>query len=392
MYQPLADKIRPKTLDDVVGQRHLLGENGLLRRVIESGSIPNLIFYGPSGVGKTTVASIIAQQTDRKLYHLNATTAGIADIKAIIDELDTFLAPNGALVYLDEIQYFNKKQQQSLLEFIETGKITLIASTTENPYFYIYNAILSRCTVFEFKPVEDGVADYIAQAVGGDVRKALGAVELLVSGAGADGITLADAQQAAQRSNMRYDRDGDNHYDILSALQKSVRGSDPDAALHYLARLLEAGDMISAARRMLVIASEDIGLAYPQCAAIVKACVDSAFQLGLPEARIPLAEAIILMATAPKSNSAINGIDAAIADIRAGRAGDIPAHLKDAHYGGAKKLGRGLTYQYPHMYPDHWVQQEYLPEELRGAQYYEYGPNKTEQAAKAYWNKVKGSK
>ena len=296
MYQPLADKIRPKTLDDVVGQQHLLGKNGLLRRVIESGSIPNLIFYGPSGVGKTTVASIIAKQTDRKLY-----------------ELDTFLTPNGALVYLDEIQYFNKKQQQSLLEFIETGKITLIASTTENPYFYIYNAILSRCTVFEFKPVEAsdmqravdrafvlaldgrdipveaGVASHIAQAVGGDVRKALGAVELLVSGAGENGITLADAQQAAQRSNMRYDRDGDSHYDILSALQKSIRGSDPDAAVHYLARLLEAGDMISAARRMLVIASEDIGLAYPQCAAIVKACVDSAFQLGLPEARIPLA-------------------------------------------------------------------------------------------------------
>ena len=389
MYQPLADKIRPKTLDDVVGQRHLLGENGLLRRVIESGSIPNLIFYGPSGVGKTTVASIIAQQTDRKLYHLNATTAGIADIKAIIDELDTFLAPNGALVYLDEIQYFNKKQQQSLLEFIETGKITLIASTTENPYFYIYNAILSRCTVFEFKPVE--AAD-MRRAVERALKLAMGAVELLVSGAGADGITLADAQQAAQRSNMRYDRDGDSHYDILSALQKSVRGSDPDAALHYLARLLEAGDMISAARRMLVIASEDIGLAYPQCAAIVKACVDSAFQLGLPEARIPLAEAIILMATAPKSNSAINGIDAAIADIRAGRAGDIPAHLKDTHYGGAKKLGRGLTYQYPHMYPNHWVQQEYLPEELRGAQYYEYGPNKTEQAAKAYWDRVKNQK
>ena len=295
MYQPLADKIRPKTLDDVVGQQHLLGKNGLLRRVIESGSIPNLIFYGPSGVGKTTVASIIAKQTDRKLYHLNATTAGIADIKAIIDELDTFLTPNGALVYLDEIQYFNKKQQQSLLEFIETGKITLIASTTENPYFYIYNAILSRCTVFEFKPVEasdmqravdrafmlaldgrdipveSGVASHIAQAVGGDVRKALGAVELLVSGAGENGITLADARQAAQRSNMRYDRDGDSHYDILSALQKSIRGSDPDAAVHYLARLLEAGDMISAARRMLVIASEDIGLAYPQCAAIVKA-------------------------------------------------------------------------------------------------------------------------
>nr|WP_300182981.1 replication-associated recombination protein A [uncultured Agathobaculum sp.] len=414
MYQPLADKIRPKTLDDVVGQRHLLGKTGLLRRMIESGTIPNMIFYGPSGVGKTTVASIIAKQTERRLYHLNATTAGIADIKAIIDELDTFLAPNGALVYLDEIQYFNKKQQQSLLEFIETGKMTLIASTTENPYFYVYNAILSRSTVFEFKPIEavdmeraverafslaigdknipvgGGVAAYIAQAVGGDVRKALGAVELLVLGAGADGVTLADAQQAAQRSNMRYDRDGDSHYDILSALQKSIRGSDPDAALHYLARLLEAGDMISAARRMLVIASEDIGLAYPQCAAIVKALVDSAFQLGLPEARIPLAEAVILMATAPKSNSAAAAIDAAMADVRAGRTGDIPAHIKDAHYGGAAKLGRGLTYQYPHAFPNHWVAQQYLPNEIKNAHYYDYGPNKVEQAAKAYWARIKG--
>ena len=416
MYQPLADKIRPKTLDDVVGQQHLLGPNGLLRRVIESGNIPNLIFYGPSGVGKTTVASIIAKQTERKLYHLNATTAGIADIKAIIDELDTFLAPNGALVYLDEIQYFNKKQQQSLLEFIETGKMTLIASTTENPYFYIYNAILSRCTVFEFKPieardmqkaverafslaigdreipVEDGVAAHIAQAVGGDVRKALGAVELLVLGVGEQGVTLADAQQAAQRSNMRYDRDGDSHYDILSAFQKSIRGSDPDAALHYLARLLEAGDMISAARRMLVIAAEDVGLAYPQCMPIVKACVDSAFQLGLPEARIPLAEAVILMATAPKSNSAAAAIDAAMADVRAGRTGDIPANIKDAHYGGAQKLGRGLTYQYPHAFPNHWVQQQYLPDEIKDAHYYDYGPNKTEQAARAYWERVKGGK
>ena len=416
MYQPLADKIRPKTLDDVVGQQHLLGKNGLLRRVIESGTIPNMIFYGPSGVGKTTVASIIARQTDRKLYHLNATTAGIADIKAIIDELDTFLAPNGALVYLDEIQYFNKKQQQSLLEFIETGKMTLIASTTENPYFYIYNAILSRCTVFEFKPieardmqkaveraftlaigdkeipVEDGVAAHIAQAVGGDVRKALGAVELLVLGAGEQGVTLADAQQAAQRSNMRYDRDGDSHYDILSAFQKSIRGSDPDAALHYLARLLEAGDMISAARRMLVIAAEDVGLAYPQCMPIVKACVDSAFQLGLPEASIPLGEAVILMATAPKSNSAAMAIGAAQADVRAGKTGDIPAHIKDAHYSGAAKLGRGLTYQYPHDFPNHWTPQQYLPDELRGVHYYEFGTNKNEQAARNYWDRVKGSK
>lgn len=414
MYQPLADRIRPKTLDDVVGQTHLLSKNGLLRRVIESGSIPNMIFYGPSGVGKTTVASIIAARTERKLYHLNATTSGIADIKAVIDELDTFLAPNGALVYLDEIQYFNKKQQQSLLEFIETGKMTLIASTTENPYFYIYNAILSRCTVFEFKPVEprdveraveraiaiaredkafpveDGVAAHIAQACGGDVRKALGAVELLALGAGEDGVTLADARQAAQRSNMRYDRDGDSHYDILSALQKSIRGSDPDAALHYLARLLEAGDMISAARRLLVIASEDVGLAYPQCVAIVKACVDSAFQLGLPEARIPLAEAVILMATAPKSNSAAAAVEKAFADVQAGKTGDIPAHIKDAHYSGAAQMGRGLTYQFPHDYPNHWVKQQYLPDGLAGARYYEYGPNKTEQAARAYWEKVKG--
>lgn len=414
MYQPLADKIRPKTLDDVVGQRHLLGENGLLRRVIESGSIPNLIFYGPSGVGKTTVASIIAQQTDRKLYHLNATTAGIADIKAIIDELDTFLAPNGALVYLDEIQYFNKKQQQSLLEFIETGKITLIASTTENPYFYIYNAILSRCTVFEFKPVEaadmrraveralklamgedakpveDGVADYIAQAVGGDVRKALGAVELLVSGAGTDGITLADAQQAAQRSNMRYDRDGDSHYDILSALQKSVRGSDPDAALHYLARLLEAGDLPSACRRLMVCACEDVGLAYPQIIPIVKAAIDAANMVGLPEARLPLADAVILVATSPKSNSAHDAINAAIADVQAGRTGSIPRQLQNKHYDGEDALVKGQNYKYAHDYAHHWVEQQYLPDAIKDVKYYTFGDNKNEQAARAYWAKIKG--
>ena len=415
MYQPLADKIRPQTLDDVVGQTELLRPNGVLRRIVESGQIPNMIFYGPSGVGKTTVASIIAKQTERKLYRLNATTAAIADIRRIIDELDTFLAPNGALVYLDEIQYFNKKQQQSLLEFIEDGRMTLIASTTENPYFYVYNAVLSRCTVFEFKPVEpeemrravsrafslalegrtvtldEGVVDAISTGCGGDVRKALNAVELLAASAAENGtIALDDALEVSQRSNMRYDRDGDSHYDILSALQKSVRGSDPDAALHYLARLLEAGDMISAARRMLVIASEDVGLAYPQAASIVKACIDSAFQLGMPEARIPLAQAIILMATAPKSNSAIRGIDAAMADVRHDNCGDIPAHLKDCHYTGAKKLGRGLTYQFPHDFPGHWVEQQYLPDALVGHTYYEYGENKNEQAARAYWEKIKG--
>lgn len=413
MYQPLADRIRPQTLDDVVGQTDLLGPGGILRRVIESGQIPNMIFYGPSGVGKTTVASIIAGQTRRKLYRLNATTASIADIRRIIDELDTLLTPNGALVYLDEIQYFNKKQQQSLLEFIEDGRMTLIASTTENPYFYVYNAVLSRCTIFEFRPVEpdelrkavrrafdlalqgavkleDGVIDAIVTGCGGDVRKALNAVELLCESVPAGGaIRLDDAMEVAQRSNMRYDRDGDGHYDILSAFQKSVRGSDPDAALHYLARLLEAGDMISAARRMLVMASEDIGLAYPQAAVIVKACVDSAFQLGLPEARIPLAQAVLVMATAPKSNSAICGIDAALADVRHGNCGDIPNHLKDTHYTGAAKLGRGLTYQYPHAYPGHWVAQQYLPDALAGRTYYTYGDNKTEQAARAYWERIK---
>ena len=411
-FQPLADRIRPTTLGDVVGQPHILGKSGLLRRMIESGNTPNMIFYGPSGVGKTTVASIIASQTDRKLYRLNATTASIADIKKIFDELGTLMAPNGALVYLDEIQYFNKKQQQSLLEFIEDGRITLIASTTENPYFYVYNAILSRCTVFEFCPVEakdvepavrrafrlanpalevsDAVCAHVAAACGGDVRKAMNAVELLAASAQNGMVTLEDAQQAAQRSSMRYDRDGDQHYDILSGFQKSIRGSDPDAAVHYLARLLEAGDMISACRRLMVIAAEDVGLAYPPALQIVKACVDMANQLGMPEARIPLADAAILLATAPKSNSGITAIDAALADIRAGKSGEVPAYLKDAHYAGAAKLGRGLTYQFPHDYPYHWVEQQYLPDTLKNAQYYTYGDNKTEQRAKEYWDAVKG--
>ena len=414
MYQPLADRIRPNSLGDVVGQSHILGQDGLLRRIIESGNIPNMIFYGPSGIGKTTVASIIANQTSRKLYKLNATTASTADIRQIFDELGTLIAPNGALVYLDEIQYFNKKQQQSLLEFIEDGRITLIASTTENPYFYVYNAILSRSTVFEFKPPEaadiipavrrgfalaepkvtasDEVCAYIASACGGDVRKALNAVEVLAAASSDGTVTMADAETAAQRSNMRYDRDGDQHYDILSAFQKSIRGSDPDAAVHYLARLLEAGDLISAGRRLLVMAAEDIGLAYPQAIAIVKACVDSAFQLGLPEARIPLAEAAILLATAPKSNSGIRAIDAAMKDIHAGKAGDIPAYLKDGHYSGANKLGRALTYQFPHDYPNHWVEQQYLPDTIKDAHYYEYGPNKTEQRAKQYWDEIKRSR
>ena len=415
MYKPLADEIRPKSLDDVVGQRHILGENGMLRRIVESGQIPNMIFYGPSGTGKTTVARIIAEKTNRTLRKLNATTAGIADIKQIISELDTLLTPGGVLLYLDEIQYFNKKQQQSLLEFIEDGRITLIASTTENPYFCVFGAVLSRSTVFEFKPVPAadvaraaeraialanerrdepvrfaaGVTDYIAASCGGDVRKAMNALELLFSAAPAEGeITLDDARAITQRSAMRYDRDGDEHFDCLSALMKSLRGSDPDAAMHYLARLLEVGDLIGACRRILCSASEDIGLAYPQAVPVVKACVDSALQLGLPEARLPLAEACIFLATLPKSNTACMAIDAALADVRAGHVGSIPRELQNVHADGTG-FERAQGYKYPHDYPGHWVRQQYLPDALRGVKYYEYGDNKTEQAAKAYWERIK---
>ena len=421
MYQPLADELRPQTLDDVVGQRHILGENALLRRIIESGSVPNMIFYGPSGTGKTTVANIIAAQTKRQLFRLNATTASSADIREITAQLDTFLAPNGILLYLDEIQYFTKKQQQSLLEFIENGKITLIASTTENPYFYVYNAILSRSTIFEFKAVESAEIErairraisyleqkcavtteaepaaiaHIASACGGDVRKALNTVELLFAASrvhsGVLPITLEDAKALSQRSAMRYDRDGDGHYDIVSALQKSVRGSDPDAAVHYLARLLEAGDLPSACRRMLVMAAEDVGLAYPLAIVVVKSCVDAALQLGMPEAQIPLAEAVILMATAPKSNSANEAVKAAMADIRHGKSGDIPRHLQNIHADGAG-FEREQGYLYPHSYPNHWVAQQYLPDILADTVYYHYGENKTEQAARTYWDAIRPPK
>ena len=418
-YRPLADEIRPKNLDEVVGQRHILGQDGLLRRIIESGEIPNLIFYGPSGTGKTTVANIIAQRTNRPLHRLNATTASISDIKDIIADIGTLLAPEGVLLYLDEIQYFNKKQQQSLLEFMENGKITLIASTTENPFFYVFGAVLSRSTVFEFKQItaqdalpaidrgvsileqrlggklelEEGVREHIASACGGDIRKAMNALELLASAAkreqGKFLVTLDDAKTAAQKSAMRYDREGDAHFDIASALMKSLRGSDPDAALHYLARLLEAGDMTTAIRRILCSASEDVGMAYPQAALIVKALVDNALQLGLPEARLPLAQAAVLLATAPKSNSVYQGIAAAMADVKAGRVGDIPRELQNVHADSAG-MEREQGYLYPHDFPRHWVQQQYLPDALKGVHYYEYGDNKTEQAAKHYWDEIKG--
>lgn len=418
MYRPLADELRPTSLDDVVGQDEILGEGRMLRRMIESGQVPNLIFYGPSGTGKTTVANIIADATQRKLYKLNATTASTADIREIVGQLDTLLAPNGVLLYLDEIQSFNKKQQQSLLEHIENGKITLIASTTENPYFYIFNAILSRSTVFEFKPVtaqaairavrraveymaektglrvsaEDGALEHIASCCGGDVRKAINAVEALFLAArpGQETLrlTLQDAKAVTQRSAMRYDRGGDNQYDCLSALMKSIRGSDPDAAVHYLARFLEAGDLPSCCRRILCSVSEDVGLAYPLAIPIVKACVDSALQLGMPEARLPLADAVIFLATAPKSNSGCAAIDAALADVRRGKVGPFPRELQNVHADSAGQE-REQGYLYPHSYPNHWVKQQYLPDELVGTQYYTYGDNKIEQAAKRYWEEIK---
>jgi len=421
MYQPLADLLRPQTLDEVFGQEHILGENAILRRLISSGNIPNMIFYGPSGTGKTTVANIIAKQTNRTLYKLNATTASTADIKEIVAQLDTFMAPNGILLYLDEIQSFNKKQQQSLLEHIENGKITLIASTTENPYFYVFNAILSRSTVFEFKQIsagaalqainravayleqrtaltaqpEEGALEYIAGSCGGDIRKAMNAVEVLFSATQPkDGVlylTLEDAKSVSQKSALRADRDGDNFYDLLSALQKSIRGSDPDAAVHYLARLLEAGQMQAACRRLMVIASEDVGLAFPQIIPIVNACVDMALKLGMPEARIPLGDAAVLMATSPKSNSGHIALDQAMADVRNGKGRGFPRHLQNVH-ADSYTMEREQGYLYPHDYPGHWVKQQYLPDDIADVKYYEYGPNKLEQAAKQYWDALKSGK
>ncbi len=419
MYRPLADLLRPTTLDEVYGQEHILGQNGILRRLIDSGNIPNMVFYGPSGTGKTTVANIIATQTNRTLYKLNATTASTADIHRMVEQLDTFMAPNGILLYLDEIQSFNKKQQQTLLDHIENGKITLIASTTENPYFYVFNAILSRSTIFEFKQLDDaavlkavlramafmeertalkadpeeGALEHIAAACGGDVRKAMNAVEVLFSvGQPQNGtipLTLPDAKQVTQKSSMRYDRDGDNRYDTLSALMKSIRGSDPDAAVHYLARFLEAGDLSACCRRILCSACEDIGLAYPLAIPIVKACVDSALQLGLPEARLPLSDAVIFLATAPKSNSAYVAYAAALSDVQSGKGGDFPRHLQNVH-ADTYTQEREQGYLYPHDHPNHYVKQQYLPDDLRDAVYYEYGDNRVEQAARQYWEKIKG--
>ncbi|WP_308619996.1 replication-associated recombination protein A [uncultured Eubacterium sp.] len=422
MNKPLADRIRPTELCDVVGQKHLLSPDKALYNMIQNGDIPNLIFYGPSGVGKTTVASIIANKTKRALRKLNGTSASTQDIKDIVAEIGTFSAPNGILLYLDEIQYFNKRQQQSLLEYIENGKITLIASTTENPYFYVYSAILSRSTVFEFKALDcndvmpavergfkflekendikitypDEVVKKIALGCGGDVRKALNSVENCYFATptvdGEKSITIETAEELTQKSAMRYDKDGDEHYDIVSAFQKSMRGSDTNAALHYLARLLEAGDLPSACRRLMVCACEDVGLAYPQIIPIVKAAVDAAMMVGMPEARIPLADAVVLVAESPKSNSAYEAINTAMADVKKGNFGPIPRQLQNKHYDGEDAKIKGQHYVYPHDCPNHWTEQQYLPDKLKNTKYYEYGTNKNEQAHKDYWSRIKGEK
>lgn len=404
--QPLADKIRPTTLDEIAGQTHLVGPKGILRRLLEAGRIPNMIFHGPPGVGKTTVANILAQASGMQLYKLNATTASIADIKEVISHTDSMFADRGTLLYLDEIQYFNRKQQQSLLEFMENGKITLIASTTENPYYYVYDAILSRSSVFEFKSilpedcigslrraldtlntdfqtskaVDDSVLLSMARSTGGDVRMSINLLEnaFYISD---DVITEDSLESLKPRMGGSFDRNGDVHYDLLSCLQKSIRGSDPNAAVFYLAKILAGGDLISAIRRLQVIASEDIGLAYPMAASITRACCESARELGLPEAAIPLSNAAVLLATAPKSNSAHDAYFAACADLERGLGNGCPKHLRSPNFEG---------YLYPHAYENHYVKQQYLPDDIKDRIYYEFGSNKTEMAAKAYWDLVKG--
>ncbi len=421
MNSPLADRLRPKKIEEVAGQKHLLSDGKVLRRIIDSGEMPNLIFYGPSGVGKTTVANIIAENCGKKLYHLNATTASTADIKEIINSIGSAFSTDGILLYLDEIQYFNKKQQQILLSYIENGDITLIASTTENPYFYVYNAILSRSTVFEFKTLSsedifsvlkrgidvlseekgkkiiigDESLKKMATAAAGDVRRSLNMLELCVITAEVgDDIVISDeiAEEILASNAVRYDREGDEHYDIISAYQKSMRGSDPDAAIYYLGRLLAAGDLPSACRRLLVCANEDVGLAHPQIIPIVKAAVDTAMMVGLPEARIPLANAVILVATSPKSVSAYNAINSAMTDIEMGIGGDIPRTLQNKHFDGEDAEVKGQNYKYPHDYPWHYVNQQYLPDNIKNKKYYTYGDNKTEQKYKEYWDKIKNNK
>lgn len=417
---PLADKYRPIIIDDVVGQSHIIGENKVINNMIEKNYFPNMIFYGPPGVGKTTVAEIISKTSDKKIFKINATNSSLDDIKRIIKEIGSFGTSNGILLYIDEIQSFNKRQQQSILEFIESGEITLIASTTENPYHYIYKAILSRSIVMEFKMIDkkdinDGLkkllarynsdnmarviideqaVDTIANASSGDMRSAINILELAINEASLDRdgnlkIDTSTIEKLSIATSYNFDTDGDIHYNLLSAFQKSIRGSDPDAAIYYLARLLKGGDLISICRRLLVIASEDIGMAYPNAITIVKACVDSAMQLGLPEARIVLSQACLILATSPKSNSSYVAINRAMEDIESTVQDDIPEYLKDSHYSGASKMGKGVGYIYPHDFPNHYVEQEYLPKNISHKKYYEPQNNKFEINIKKYLEALK---
>jgi putative ATPase len=403
---PLANEIRPQTLDDMVGQEHLIGEGMLLRKIIESGNIPNMIIYGPPGTGKTTLASVIANVTNRNYIKLNATNCGVKDIR---DAVDKSQGKNGMILYLDEIQNLSKKQQQSLLEFIEDGTVTLIASTADNPYFVVYKALLSRSTIFQFNPLnkediikglkrafelnkknqimEDKAFKYIAEIVEGDLRSAINVLENVMNYSDSE-ITLESVIKCSPIKILNYDRDGDSHYDILSAFHKSLRGSDCNAAVHYLAKLIKAGDIQNICRRLLCVASEDVGLAYPQAIFVTKACVDSALQLGFPEARIPLAEAAIFLANSPKSNSAISAIDSALSDLDNISIGEIPSYLRDAHYEGAKDLGH-IGYKYPHNFDNHYVQQQYLPDAIKGKKYYNPCNNKQEKMFIDYWKNIK---
>ena len=412
---PLADTLRPKDLSEVVGQEHLLSKGSLFRRMTDNGNVPNMVFYGPSGTGKTTVARIIAEKSGMTLRKINATNASLSDIKDVLGETDTLFGSDGILLYIDEIQYFNKKQQQTILEFIEDGRITLICSTTDNPYFSIYPAVLSRCSVFEFRPCKasevkkallravsilddkntnknfdeaerDKALGFIASASNGDVRRALGALEICY-GASNGELTLDFAEQSISGFGLKLDKDGNEHYDLLSAFQKSIRGSDENAALFYLARLLEGGDLLSPIRRLLVIASEDIGLAHPMAVCVVKACCENAERLGLPEARLPLAQAVIYLATLPKSNSAHDAYALAADDVRRGLGRNMPDCIRDSMQPSANK---NAGYVYPHPYPNHYYPQQYLPDDIKDRVYYEYGDNKAENAAKEYWKKVKG--
>ena len=408
--RPLADEIRPSSFDEIVGQSHLFGKGGALMRMISKGHITNMVFFGPPGTGKTTAANVIASVSGMSIHRLNATSASLSDVKSVISESKGIFGSAGTLLYLDEIQYFNKKQQQSLLEYMENGQITLIASTTENPYMYVYNAILSRSAVFEFRPVSakdmlpvlrrayeklysegedkkelpEETMLYIASGASGDVRRAVGLLENAYLASENEVITPDDIDALAPKIIGNFDKSGSMHYDLLSALQKSVRGSDPDAAVFYLAKLLEGGDMLSACRRLQQMASEDIGLAWPMAAVLADACVNSALRLGMPEASAPLANLTIALATAPKSISAMDAYTSAKEYVLKGKGADIPAHLRE--------VTKFDGYKYPHAYENHWVKQQYLPNDIRDAVFYTPGKNKSEAAAVAYWDAIKNPK